>query len=215
MSIRLLIIEDCNIIAKAYKAILNQVKKPLFTITIAKNCDEALLQLQKTKPELVVLDLQLPASKNERFISGEDVGMYIRNEFPETKIIIITSYTNRQRVLAILNGINPDGFMIKSDIESEDFKKSIELVLEGKQYYSETIEKISSTPAINGIVIDDFDRQILYHLSLGEKTKDLKNFIPLSTRAIEERKVKLKALLNDDKDPNFNLVKTAKILGLV
>ena len=50
---------------------------------------------------------------------------------------------------------------------------------------------------------------------MGKKTKDLTKHIPLSTRAIEVRKTKLKTLLDTGNDVDFNLVKGAKKMGLI
>ena len=213
--IKLLIIEDHDIIAKAYERILNEIPNIKFNIEFAKNCDEAVTKIQRSKAQVVILDLQLPISENERFICGEDLGFLIRKESPITKILILTSITNQARVLSIINEIEPEGFMIKSDIEPTDLKTAIKQVLNGQKYYSKTIESYSSHTTINGITIDEFDRQILYHLSMGEKTKDLTKHIALSTRAIEVRKTKLKTLLDPENDVDFNLVKGAKKIGLI
>ena len=120
--IKLLIVEDHNIIARAYENILNDIPNVSFNISFAKNCDEAIEKIQRIKTQVVLLDLQLPISKNERFVSGEDIGLLIRKEHPDTKILVLTSITDQVRIINIINEINPEGFMIKSDIESTDFK---------------------------------------------------------------------------------------------
>ncbi len=213
--IKLLIVEDHNIIAHAYENILNDIPNISFNISFAKNCDEAIEKVQRIKTQIVILDLQLPISKNERFVSGEDIGLLIRKENPNTKILVLTSITDQIRITNIINEIDPEGFMIKSDIDSTDLKIAINKVLNGQKYYSKKIEGYLDKTIINGITIDNFDRQILYHLSMGEKTKDLAKYIPLSTRAIEVRKTKLKTLLDDKNDDNFNLVKSAKKIGII
>lgn len=211
----LLIVEDCSIIANAYKSIFIDMPHADFNVIFAKNCDEAILKIERLKIQIVLLDLQLPISKNERFICGEDLGLLIRNKSPKTKIIILTSITDQARILNIINEINPEGFMIKSDIKSIDLRTGILQVLKDEKYYSKIIKGYSQKSTSNGTSIDDFDRLILYHLSMGEKTKDLTKYIPLSTRAIEVRKTKLKALLDNTNDSSFNLVKSAKKLGFI
>ncbi|WP_299552572.1 response regulator [Seonamhaeicola sp.] len=213
--LNLLIIEDHKIIAHAYKNIIEEITNINFNIDFAENCDEAADKIQDEKTDIFILDLQLPISENERFICGEDLGLLIRKENPNSKIIILTSITDQARILSILEELHPEGFMVKADIDSNDLKTAVLQVLNGKQFYSKTIESLSKKTTINGVTIDDFDRQILYHLSMGEKTKNLSKFIPLSTRAIEVRKTKLKTLLDSNNDPNFNLVKEAKKLGFV
>ncbi|OEK09106.1 hypothetical protein A8C32_14580 [Flavivirga aquatica] len=92
--------------------------------------------------------------------------------------------------------------------------KAVELVLLRTKYYSETIKKCIQNK-FNDIIIDNFDRQILYHLSMGEKTKDICKYIPLSNRAIEVRKNKLKVYLLSNDGGSSNLVKEAKKLGII
>ncbi len=211
----LLIIEDCSIIAQAYKTILTGIPNLDFNILFAKDCDQAVQKLQRHRVQIVLLDLQLPVSKNGRFICGEDLGLLIRKESPNTKIIVLTSINELTRIFNIINEIDPDGFMIKSDIESDDLKNAIKHVLKGQKFYSKSIKGYTKKAIANDVIIDDFDRLILYHLSMGEKTKDLTKFIPLSTRAIEVRKTKLKVLLDISNDNSFNLVKSAKKMGYI
>jgi DNA-binding NarL/FixJ family response regulator len=212
---KILIVEDCNIIADAYKNILNELPEINFKINHASNCDEAVQKIQTLKFNIALLDLQLPISKNERFICGEDIGLLIRKTSPETKIIVLTSITDPIRILNIINEFNPEGFMIKSDIDSKELKNSIKEILNESIYYSKTIKNFTKVLYNTNIQIDDFDRQILYHLSMGEKTKNLTKYVALSTRAIEVRKTKLKNLLDTQNDNNFSLVKAAKNLGII
>lgn len=212
-NISVLIIEDCSIIADAYKYILDSIVNTKFNICFALNCDEAIQQVKRKNNQLILLDLQLPVSKDERYLSGDDLGLLIRQAYKRTKIVVLTSISNRLRIMNIINTISPEGFILKSDIDSEQLKSAIEVVLQGKTFYSKTIKKYTEKTDFKGVVIDDLDRQILYHLSMGEKTKDLSKHIPLSTRAIEVRKTKLKmVLLSKGKS---NLIKEAKKLGIV
>ncbi len=47
--IKLLIVEDHNIIARAYENILNDIPNVSFNILFAKNCDEAIEKIQRIK----------------------------------------------------------------------------------------------------------------------------------------------------------------------
>lgn len=212
-NISVLIIEDHSIIAKAYKYILDSIVNTKFNICFAINCDQAIQHIQHKNNQLVLLDLQLPVSENERYLSGDDLGVLIRKTSIKIKIIILTSISNPLRIISIINTINPEGFILKSDIDSKQLKSAIEVVLLGKTFYSKTIKKYVEKTDLKGVVLDDLDRQILYHLSMGEKTKDLSKYIPLSTRAIEVRKTKLKKVLLTKGDSN--LIKEAKKLGIV
>jgi DNA-binding NarL/FixJ family response regulator len=213
--VNLLIIEDSSISANAYATILSNILNLTFNIFFAKDCDEAIQKIKHKKFQLVMLDLQLPVSKNERYVCGEDLGLLIRKINPKTKIVVLTNITNQLRTQNIIEELNPEGFIIKTDIESKSLKKAVTNVLYGEKYYSKTVNGYTSKANLNEIVIDDFDRQILYHLSMGEKTKDIPKFVTLSQRAIEERKSKLKIALGIKSNNRSNLVKVAKKMGYV
>ncbi|MBC3757253.1 response regulator transcription factor [Hyunsoonleella sp. SJ7] len=210
----LLIIEDCPFTCQGYKTLLEHGMATPFSLQFANTCDEA-VKLIKTKTfDFVLLDLQLPVSKNEKYVCGEDLGLLIRNMWPEAKIIILTNISDAIRIKSIIDEIDPEGFLIKAKSNPMDLKNTIETVLRGDRFYCNTTTNYIKEN-YNSVKISEYDRQILYHLSMGLKTKDLCKHIPLSLRSIEVRKTRLKTLLNSGKNKNFNLVKEAKKLGYI
>jgi DNA-binding NarL/FixJ family response regulator len=75
--------------------------------------------------------------------------------------------------------------------------------------------KLISQVQYGDINVDSFDKQILYHLSKGTKTKDIPAFIPLSLNAVEKRKMNLKELLNITSGSDIDLIREAKNKGLL
>ena len=67
----------------------------------------------------------------------------------------------------------------------------------------------------NTIEIDQFDKQILFHLSKGTKLNEIPQYIPISLGAIERRKINLKELLKVEKGSDIELVREAKNRGLL
>jgi DNA-binding NarL/FixJ family response regulator len=68
---------------------------------------------------------------------------------------------------------------------------------------------------LEAIEIDIFDKQILFHLSKGTKTKDIPQYVPISLSAIEKRKMNLKNVLGIYGETDLELVKVAKDRGLL
>ena len=139
-TVNLLIIEDCKITSHAYETIFNTIQNCYFNIQIAHNCDEAVKLIQTKKNTLIILDLQLPVSKNEKYVSGEDLALLIRETKKEAKIIILTNVSNPLRINSIIKEINPEGFIIKTETSPENLKHAVNLILSGNNYYSNTIE---------------------------------------------------------------------------
>lgn len=97
--LNILIIEDHPMAIEGYQrtfeVISSDDRNLKFNIASALCCETANFKINEytisNSLDLVLLDLRLPASKDGKIISGEDVGYKIRDVFPSCKIIIITS----------------------------------------------------------------------------------------------------------------------------
>lgn len=199
MKVNVLIIDDHPIIIEVNQIALREIAKSndniKFKVKSASNADEALAIIKSTKDhkkiDLVLLDIRIDPSSNQKILSGEDLGLLLRKKFSDVKIIVITSFNNNFRLNSILTNIDPDGLMIKTNLTSETLKTAIEAVLRGETYYCSTVSKLIRTQYKSNIFLDETDRAILHHLSIGTKMKEMPNHIPLSMGGIESRKRKL------------------------
>jgi len=215
-----LIIDDHPIIADAYKSALLKIASENstfdFSIEMATTCDAALEKINKKEAiDLIFLDMKLPKSSDGQFLSGEDLGIEIRKQLPDTKIIVATTYNDNYRVNNILKSINPEGFLIKNDIIPMDLITAIETVVEGTPYYSKTVLKLLRTHVNHDFFLDKIDRQLLYELSIGAKMVDLPKVIPMSIGGIERRKRQLKEIFDIQKESDKVLVELAKDKGFI
>ena len=220
----ILIIDDHPIISEAYKmafdCISDEDKMLSFKIDIVSSCKEAndkikSIAANKGNIDLVFLDIRLPPSKEDNILSGEDLGILINTLFPDSKIIISTSLSNNFRVHALINNINPDGFLIKNDINSKELITAIKEVMDAPPYYSKTILQFLRKRISNDYLLDKIDRQILFELSMGTKMKDLPNTIPLSLAGIEKRKRHIKQIFNIIDADDRQLLLIAKEKGFI
>jgi len=190
-----------------------------FRITATANCDTACQKIEKakrTRPfDLAFLDINIPPSTDEKILSGEDLGIELKNAFPSIKLIIITSLHNNFRLYNILNSLDPEGFLIKSETDYKHLLEAIVLVLSKPPYYSNTILNLLRQQYANKVILDSIDRQLLYQLSIGTKSKDLIKFIDLSKSGIERRKRRLKEIFNVGNDNDRLLLKRAKEQGFL
>ena len=65
------------------------------------------------------------------------------------------------------------------------------------------------------MILDEYDRKILYELSIGTRMKDLPNLLPLSIAGIEKRKRNLKRMFNVKKLDDRQLMISAKEKGFL
>jgi DNA-binding NarL/FixJ family response regulator len=215
-----LIVDDHPFIIEGYKNAITRYnpKDYEFFITRAKDCKsgyDIITDHNIPAFDLAFLDISMPAYEEKGIFSGEDLAKLILEFMPDCKIILLTMYTEMLKIKTIINTINPSGLVIKNDLTFDELLFALDKVIKNETYYSPSIQKMINQLEQDTIEIDPIDRQILFHLSKGTKTKDLPQYIPISINAIERRKVTLKELLKIDSGSDIELVKEAKNKGLL
>lgn len=220
--IKILMIDDHPIIIEGYQNTLQFTKKDNqeLSIDIANNCDEAIAfmdkSVEKDQPyNVLFVDISLPPSTDGRMQSGEDLAEYARKNLPEAKVIILTMFNESFRIHNIIKTIDPEGFLIKSDLTSSELASAFQAVLNNPPFYSGTVNSHIRKTITSDIVIDDKNRKILHLLSQGVKTKNLTAHIDISLSAIEKRKKQLKELFSVQDGQDETLLKEARDKGFV
>jgi len=220
---KVLIIDDHPLICDAYRSALHEVMMENENIQMhiesAPNCDMAREKISNTWTksgwDLVFLDIRLPASSDRKILSGEDLGEMIRKKHPLAKIIVATTFNDNYRIQNIFRSLEPEGFLIKNDLDPKELVSAIVKILQGGVHYSNTVSTLMGKRFSNEILIDKIDRQMLYELSIGTKTKDLPNIVPLSIAGIEKRKRILKRIFDVEDQGDKALITKAREKGFI
>jgi len=220
---KVLLIDDHPIILEVYKMALKNasllIENAAFEIETAQNSDIALQKIEiASKSEgfdIIFLDIKLPPSADGKILSGEDIGVRINELLPNSKIIISTTFNDNYRVQNILKNVNPDGFLIKNDIDTEELIEAIKTVIFDPPYYSKSVIKLLRKQISGDYLLDKIDRQLLYELSIGTKMKDLPNVLPMSIAGIERRKRQLKEMFNVQDNEDRELILKAQEKGFI
>ncbi len=96
-------------------------------VATAQNGFELMDAVARQKPELVILDLNMPG------YDGLQCLKKIKNNFPETKVLILTNYSQPELVEDVKQ-IGADGYLIKNSSAAE-LKAAVTSVLSGGKYY--------------------------------------------------------------------------------
>ena len=216
----ILIVDDHPFIIEGYKNAITRYnpKDFEFLISQAKDCESAYNII--TNPDTIVfdiafLDISMPPYEEKGIYNGEDLAKLISEYMPSCKIILLTMYTELLKIKTIIKTINPSGLVIKNDLTFDELLFAFDKVIKGKTYYSESVVKMLNLSEEDTIEIDQFDKQILFHLSKGTKLNDIPQYIPISLGAIERRKLNLKELLKVEEGSDIELVREAKNRGLL
>ena len=220
--LKILMIDDHPMIIEGYQNTLLFTKKESqeLNIDIANNCDQAIKLIDKAVNNnfhynVLFVDISLPPSTDGVMTSGEDIAVYVRKVLPDAKIIILTMFNESFRIHNIIKTINPEGFLIKSDLTSSELASAFQAVLNNPPFYSGTVNSIIKKMSNSDVVIDEKNRKILHLLSQGVKTKNLVAHLDISLSAIEKRKKQLREIFDVQDGEDETLLDEARKKGFV
>ena len=219
---KVLIIDDHPLIANAYRQALEEVFKDSeydLNLVFATTIDEAQNLIKDTenfnKINIVFLDIRLPKGEDPKIISGEDLGIIIKERYPDMKLVVATTFNDNYRIHSILKNVDPEGFLVKNDLTPEELVSAIKVLLKEPPFYSKTVLKLLRKQISDEALLDNTDRRLLYELSIGTKMKELPNILPLSKAGIERRKRNLKLVFDVESGSDRDLVFQAKERGFI
>ena len=217
--INILIVDDHPFIIEAYKNAINKysLQGTEFVVTQANNCKSGYENIIDSTIafDIAFFDISMPEYAEKGIYSGEDLAMLMKTEMPNCKIILLTMHTELLKINNIIKNINPSGLVIKNDLTFDELLFAFDKIIKGESYYSQTVIKLVGQAQYNNIELDAFDKQILFHLSKGVKTKDLPQYIPLSLSAVEKRKLNIREILDVKGGTDIDLINEAKTKGVI
>lgn len=129
-SIRVVLVDDSALVRQGIKAVLTAQTPvpPIEVVGEAANVAEAIATASQLKPDVVLLDIRLPDG------SGFDACKEILKRLPDTRILILTSFTNDSFIYdAITSGAQ--GYLMK-EIDPQGLVQAIHDIASGKSILS-------------------------------------------------------------------------------
>jgi DNA-binding NarL/FixJ family response regulator len=171
--IRILAVDD-HVIARKGISTLVGTQPGMTVVAEATNGSEAIELFRRHQPDITLMDLEMPE------MSGLDALIHIRSEFPDAKVIMLTTYKGDIRVLRALKA-GAQGYLLKNTFYKE-LLENIRAVYAGKKSLcheashalAEHATDDSLTPAeirvLRLIAAGNANKQIADQLSVGEET---------------------------------------------
>ena len=186
MAIRVMLADDHILMREGIRQLL-EFDGSIEVVGEANNGEECLDILQMFKPQVLLLDINMPKK------SGIEVLEEIKKEKTDVKVLILTVHTEIEYLIKALD-IGVDGFILK-DSESAELKRAIVAIVNGEKYiqpklipalknrliakdvYKDKIASMTNRELEVLIQVDNglFNKEIATSLNISERT--VKNHI--------------------------------------
>jgi len=171
--IRILAVDDHPLLRKGIAALVN-VEPDMKLVAEASNGEEAVERFRLHRPDITLMDLQLPG------LNGIEAIHRILNEFPDARIIVLTTYTGDAQVARALRA-GARAYILKGHVHRE-LLETIHTVHAGRKRIPPDIaielaehateEELSprEIEVLRLIGAGNSNREIADQLSIGEAT---------------------------------------------
>jgi DNA-binding NarL/FixJ family response regulator len=176
-----LIADDHKIVRHGLKKILEDEFSEV-TIGEASRDTEIAEQLEKSKWDLVILDISMPGK------SGLEVLKDIKATHPEMPVLILSMYPEEQFALRVIKS-GAAGY-IRKDSAPEELVDAVNEILEGRKYMSPTVMDIlSDTVKKDGKVelsevLSDREYEIFMLIAQGKTVSEIAEILSLSVKTV-------------------------------
>jgi DNA-binding NarL/FixJ family response regulator len=125
--IRVLTVDDHPLVREGIAGLIG-VQPDMTVVGEAGNGRDAIQQFRTHRPDVTLMDLQMPE------MNGLDALIAIRTEFPEARVIMLTTYEGDVHILRALKA-GAQGYLLKNTLHS-DLLRTIRAVHAGKRSLS-------------------------------------------------------------------------------
>ncbi len=219
--VRILAVDDHEMIVLGYKYTLEASTFDKFEVVVhtAPSFEAGKAEIEssaKRMPyDIILLDIQMFPESAKESRGGEDLGLLVKKISPSSKVVFLSSFSDSYRINNILKNVNPDGYMVKSEVDQKTLQTMVKTVLDNPPYYTAAALQAIRRKLANEDQIDERDKKILYQLSIGTKTKDISTMVAAASTTVENRKRQLKIMLGVESGNDFALIEEARKRGFI
>src|SRR6476661_8234486 len=173
--IRILAVDDHPILRQGIAGLIAD-ESDMTMVAEASNGREAIQQFRTHHPDVTLMDLQMPE------MNGLDAIIAIRGEFPEARIIVLTTYAGDVQVVRALKA-GARGYLLKNSLHKE-LLETIRSVHAGKRALS-TEASMQIAEHATDDALTPAEIRVLYLIAEGNANKEIAAQLSVSEETVK------------------------------
>jgi DNA-binding NarL/FixJ family response regulator len=175
--IRILVIDDHPIVRDGIAALV-AIQADMTVVGEAADGREAIQQFRTHRPDVTVMDLQMPE------MNGLDALIAIRNEFPDAKVIMLTTYKSDTQIVRALKA-GAQGYLLKNALNKE-LLGSIRGVYAGKKSISPEVS-LEIVEHSTDETLTPAEVKVLRLIAAGRANKEIADQLSTTEESVKSR----------------------------
>lgn len=193
--IKIMIADDQVLLRKSIAQLIS-IDDDIEVVCMAGNGREAVENCKKYQPDIVMLDIEMPE------MNGLEALRQIKKEYAHIKIIILTTFENRENIIkSFVYGV--DGYLTK-DIDPNELISALKCVYQGLTVIHQSVKNIMvekfNKAAMNEKkyegVLNDEELEMIKNIVAGKSNKELGDIFNYTEGTIKNKVSKIYDKLN-------------------
>jgi DNA-binding NarL/FixJ family response regulator len=186
MSTRILLAESHVMVRQGLRALLE--REGMVVNGEASDGLEALRLAHMYQPEVAIMDIAMPR------LNGLETARRLREDVPQTKIIVVTMHTEEPYVLEALQA-GAVGYVLKTQAAA-DIVQAIHAALQGAIYLSPQVTTAVVQAYLNGSALPpdpltSREREVVQRIAEGQTTKEIAVHLGVSVETVKSHRINL------------------------
>lgn len=173
--IRVLSADDHPLLREGVAAIVNS-QPDMELVSQASTGTEAIRQYRTSRPDVMLMDLRLPD------LSGIDAMLAIRSEFPEARIVILTTFEGDVEMQRALEA-GARGYILKS-MPPAELIEVIRHVHAGRKHIPASVAA-QLAEHLSDEALTSREIEVLRHVAAGNRNRDIADLLFISEETVK------------------------------